>query len=82
LQDCPGEINIREIIDKAFGEIFLEKTYLIAPPTSCPKFRDTIHKAKYFPRAPEGASVMIAPASATYQHAVPIPLIAPLRIRY
>jgi hypothetical protein len=34
------------------------------------------------PRAPEGASVMMAPASATYQQAVPIPLIAPLRMRY
>jgi hypothetical protein len=59
-----------------------EKAYLIAPPTSCPRFRDTIHRARYFPRAPEGASVMMAPASATYQQAVPIPLIAPLRMRY
>lgn len=56
--------------------------YLIAPPTNCPRFRETIHNAKYFPRAPDGARVMMAPASATYQHAVPIPLIAPLRIKY
>lgn len=57
-------------------------THLIAPPTSCPRFRETIHRARYFPRAPEGASVMIAPASATYQQAVPMPLMAPLRIKY
>ena len=55
---------------------------MIAPPTSCPRFRATIHNARYFPRAPEGASVIIAPASATYQQPVPTPAIAPLRIRY
>ena len=55
---------------------------MIAPPTNCPRLRETIHSARYFPRAPDGASVIMAPASATYQQAVPIPPIAPLRMRY
>lgn len=44
------------------------------PPTSCPRFRDTIQRARYFPRTPEGARDRMEPASATYQKPVPMPL--------
>lgn len=56
--------------------------YLIAPPTSCPRFRDTIQKARYLPRDCDGARDIIVPASATYQVPVPMPENNPLRIRY
>jgi len=55
---------------------------LIAPPTSCPKFLATIQKARYFPRAPEGARDMIVPLSATYHAPVPIPEIKPPKMMY
>lgn len=70
------------LASSSFRQLTIDTTYLIAPPTSCPRFLDTIQRAKYLPRAPEGARVMMAPASATYQQPVPIPPIAPLRIRY
>lgn len=49
---------------------------MIPPPTSCPRLRDTIQRAKYLPRTPEGARDKIDPASATYQQPTPIPLRA------
>ena len=58
------------------------KTHLIAPPTSCPRLRATIHRARYFPRAPAGASDMMIPDSATYQKPVPAPSMKPPKIRY
>lgn len=58
------------------------ETHLIAPPTNCPRFRATIHKARYFPRAPAGASDMIVPASATYHSPLPVPVTKPPKIRY
>lgn len=57
-------------------------TNFIAPPTSCPRLRETIHRAKYFPREPDGASDIIEPLSATYQQPVPMPVKKPPRIRY
>lgn len=56
-------------------------TYLIPPPISWPRLRETIHKARYFPRAPVGEMDMIVPASATYQQPVPIPLTKAPKMR-
>lgn len=54
----------------------------IAPPTSCPRLRATIQNARYFPRAPEGASDIIVPLSATYQQPVPMPEMKPPKMMY
>ena len=61
----PPLTPLRWFLDKLRSERVLKRTHLIAPPTSWPRFLATIHRAKYFPLAPLGASDMMLPASAT-----------------